>query len=214
MKKAIVIGATGMVGTRLIQSLFEDVHYSEIVSLVRHASGISHSKLHEHIINFDEPETWKKLVTGDVLFSTLGTTIAQAKSKEAQFVVDFTYQYEVAKAAAANGVTHYVLVSSAGASATSKIFYPKMKGQLEDAIKSLPFKCISILRPGQLEGPRIQNRPVEKIALSVMHAINKLGLLKCYRPILDVQLAKAMIHAATKTSSATYTLNEVFELVD
>jgi uncharacterized protein YbjT (DUF2867 family) len=214
MKKAIVIGATGMVGTRLIQSLIENDDYSEIVSFVRHASRIRNAKLSEHIINFDEPETWRKLVTGDVLFSTLGTTIAQAKTKDEQYKVDFTYQYVVAKIAAENGVPRYVLVSSAGANSNSKVFYSKMKGELEDAVKSLPFEFISILRPGQLNGNRVNKRPTEKIALSVMHAVNKLGILSRYRPILDKQVAKAMINAASKLKSETYTLDEVFELAD
>jgi len=214
MKKAIVIGATGMVGTRLIQSLIENDDYSEIVSFVRRASRIRNAKLSEHIINFDEPETWKKLVTGDVLFSTLGTTIAQAKTKEEQYKVDFTYQYIVAKIASENGVAHYVLVSSAGANSNSKVFYSKMKGELDDAVRSLPFKFISILRPGQMEGNRVNKRPTERIALSVMHAMNKLGILRRYRPILDKQVAKAMINAASKLKSETYTLDEVFELAD
>lgn len=213
MKKAIVIGATGMVGTQLIHSLIENDDYSEIVSLVRRASGITNKKLTEHIINFDDPDTWEKLVTGDVLFSTLGTTIAQAKTKSEQYKVDFTDQYTVAKTAAKNGVTHYVLVSSAGANSNSMAFYTKMKGELEDAVKSLPFDYISILRPGQLEGNRVNKRPAEKIALSIMHGINKLGLFNRYRPILDVQVAKAMIAAASKSTSATYTLQEVFELI-
>ena len=130
MKKAIVIGATGLVGSELIQLLIHDEYFTGIVSLVRRASGITDPKLTERIINFDEPATWKKHVTGDVLFSALGTTIALAKTKEEQYKVDFTYQFTVAKIAAQNGVTHYVLVSAAGASSTAKPFYMKMKGEL------------------------------------------------------------------------------------
>ena len=104
MKKAVVIGGTGMVGTQLIKQLIEDKNYSEIVSLVRRPSGVSHPKLSEKVIDFDQPENWKDLIVGDVLFSTLGTTIAQAKTKDAQYKVDFTYQYKVAEIAAANGV--------------------------------------------------------------------------------------------------------------
>ena len=149
MKKAIVIGATGMVGTQLIKLLLENETYSEILSLVRHASGVKHPKLTERIINFDLPETWSEYLKGDVLYSTLGTTLAQAKSKKAQYNVDYNYQFSVAKIAAENGVPHYVLISSAGANSKSLTFYMSMKGKLEEAIQSLPFKVISILRPGQ-----------------------------------------------------------------
>jgi uncharacterized protein YbjT (DUF2867 family) len=212
MKKAIVIGATGMVGTQLIKQLIEDKNYAEIISLVRRPSGVIHPKLNEQIIDFDQPENWKTQVTGDVLFSTLGTTIAQAKTKAAQYKVDFTYQYDVAAIAAANGVPAYVLISSAGADSNSKVFYTNMKGQLEVAVKSLPFKAISIIRPGQLTGERTENRLAEKIALQLMYGLNKIGLFLKYKPIQGWQVAQAMIHAAEKRQSGTYTLNEVFDL--
>jgi len=212
MKKAIVIGGTGMVGTQLIQQLINHPDYSEIVSLVRRPSGISHSKLNELVINFDEPENWKNHITGDVLFSTLGTTMAQAKSKEAQYKVDYTYQYTVAQVAAQNGVPSYVLVSSAGANAKSGIFYSGMKGKLDDAVKLLPFSVTSIIRPGQLDGDRMKKRTTEKIALSVMYALNKIGLFNGYKPIQGWEVAKAMINAANKKQSGIYSLKEVFEL--
>jgi len=212
MKKAIVIGGTGLVGTQLIKQLVEDEKYSEIVSLVRRSSGETHPKLQEIIVNFDQTQSWSHLVTGDVLFSALGTTIGQAKTKAAQFKVDYTYQYMVAKSAAENGVETYVLISSAGASSKSKVFYTSMKGQLEDAVQILPFKQIAIIRPGQLAGNRTENRKGEKIALSVMYFINKLGLLKQYRPIQASLVARAMINAVESEKSTSYSLDEVFEL--
>jgi len=212
MKKAIIIGATGMVGTQLIKLLIENDEFSEIVSLVRRESGFNHVKLKEHIIDFDQSENWSNLVKGDVLFSTLGTTIAQAKTKDAQFKVDFTYQFTVAEIAAKNGVSKYVLISSAGADSKSKIFYSKIKGELEDAVQSLPFEVISILRPGQLDGNRSEKRIGEKIALSVMYGLNNLGLFMRYQPIQAVQVARAMINAVNKTQSASYSLDEVHQL--
>lgn len=212
MKKTIVIGATGMVGTQLIKLLVENEEFNEIVSLVRRKSGFNHPKLKEQIIDFEKPESWSKLITGDVLFSTLATTIARAKTKDAQFKVDFTYQFKVAEMAAKNGVSRYVLVSSSGANSKSGNFYLNMKGKLEDAVQSLPFEVISILRPGQLDGNREENRTGEKIALSVMYGLNKLGLFRRYKPIQAVQVAQAMINAAQKTQSASYSLDEVHKL--
>jgi uncharacterized protein YbjT (DUF2867 family) len=212
IKKAIVIGATGMVGAQLIKLLVENEEFNEIVSLVRRESGFNHPKLKEQIIDFEKPESWSKLITGDVLFSTLGTTIARAKTKDAQFKVDFTYQFKVAEMAAKNGVSRYVLVSSSGANSKSGNFYLNMKGKLEDAVQSLPFEVISILRPGQLDGNREKNRTGEKIALSVMYGLNKLGLFRRYKPIQAVQVAQVMINAAQKTQSASYSLDEVHKL--
>ena len=201
-----------MVGTQLIKLLMENEEFTKIVSLVRRESGFNHVKLKEHIIDFDQSENWSNLVKGDVLFSTLGTTIAQAKTKDAQFKVDFTYQFTVAEIAAKNGVSKYVLISSAGADSKSKIFYSKIKGELEDAVQSLPFKVISILRPGQLDGNRSEKRIGEKIALSVMYGLNNLGLFMRYQPIQAVQVARAMINAVNKTQSASYSLDEVHQL--
>ena len=212
MKKAIVIGGTGMVGLQLVKQLIEDEKYDEIISLVRHSSGIGNPKLQEKIINFDQPESWSNLVTGDVLFSTLGTTIAQAKTKNAQFKVDYTYQFIVAETAAKNGVGTYVLISSAGANSKSRVFYTNMKGKLEDAVQALSFKQITIIRPGQLAGNRVEKRKSEKIALSIMYFINKLGLLKRYKPIQAYQVAQAMINAAENKNSGIYSLDKVFEL--
>jgi uncharacterized protein YbjT (DUF2867 family) len=212
MKKAIVIGGTGMVGLQLVKQLIEDEKYDEIISLVRRSSGINNSKLQEKIINFDQPESWSNLVTGDVLFSSLGTTIAQAKTKDAQFKVDYTYQFIVAETAAKNGVRTYVLISSAGANSKSSVFYTNMKGKLEDAVQALSFRQITIIRPGQLAGNRAEKRKSEKIALSIMYFINKLGLLKRYKPIQAYQVAQAMINAAENKNSGTYSLDKVFEL--
>ena len=212
MKKAIVIGGTGMVGLQLVKQLIEDEKYDEIISLVRHSSGIGNPKLQEKIINFDQPESWSNLVTGDVLFSTLGTTIAQAKTKNAQFKVDYTYQFIVAETAAKNGVGTYVLISSAGANSKSSVFYTNMKGKLEDAVQALLFKQITIIRPGQLAGNRVEKRKSEKIALSIMYFINKLGLLKRYKPIQAYQVAQAIINAAENKNSGIYSLDKVFEL--
>lgn len=214
MKKAIIIGSTGMVGKQLIKQLLESNDYSEIISFVRRKSGVVHSKLNEIVINFENPETWSELVKGDVLYSCLGTTLAQVKTKENQFKVDFDYQYMFAKIASQNAVPNYVLISTAGANAKSNFFYMNMKGKLEDAVQLLPFKVVSILQPGQLAGKRHEKRLGEKVGLVVMRFLNNIGFFKRYRPIEASQVAAAMIKASEKTQSATYTLDQVFELMN
>ena len=210
--KALIIGSTGMIGAELTRQLLEDNNYTEVVSFVRRASGVKHPKLTEQIVDFDKPESWKELVKGDVLFSAMGTTIANAKTKDNQYKVDYTYQYQTAQAASDNGVPVYVLVSSAGASTDALAFYMNMKGELEQAVKKLPFKFIHIFRPGQLDGDRKENRAAERIGLKFMYFTNKLGIARRYRPIHSMQLAKAMIIAAGFTTSGIYTLDEIFEL--
>lgn len=212
MKTAIVIGSTGLVGTELIDLLLKSDEYSHVISFVRRASGVSHPKLTEHIVDFNKPEAWSDLVKGDVLFSTMGTTIKQAKSKENQFRVDYTFQFETAKSAAKNGVPTYVLVSSAQANSKSLNFYTNMKGKLEDDVKKLPFKNIQILQPGQLDGNRKEHRAAEKFGLKVIYKLNSWGLLKRFRPIQGKEVAQAMLSLARKSTSETYKLDELFAL--
>jgi uncharacterized protein YbjT (DUF2867 family) len=213
MKKAIVIGSTGMVGSQLIIQLLDSDNYSQVISLGRRNCGIAHPKLIEHIVDFGKPETWQHLIQGDVLFSALGTTLATAGSKDEQYKVDFTYQFNVARAAAENGVKGYVLVSSGGANSGSRNFYLKMKGKLEDEVNKLGFGYICIMRPAQLDGDRKEKRPTEKIALRVMHGINKVGLLRRYRPIMAYELASAMVAAASGNESRVYVMDEIFQLI-
>lgn len=191
-KVANVVGATGLVGQSLVRHLMNHDEFDTVRVFVRKPMGIVHPKLQEYLINFDEVETWTPLVAGDVLFSTLGTTLKTAKTKQNQFRVDYTYQFEFAKAAAANNVPCYVLVSSIGAASTSSVFYSKMKGQLEDAVAMLNFHRILIFRPSILDGNRCEYRPGERVALKITRFIT-LFFFKSYTPTPVDLLAERMI---------------------
>lgn len=221
MKTALVIGATGLVGRELVQQLLQSKAFGKVIIFVRRPSGILHEKLDEHVINFEIAVSQgrhggdhKHLVKGDVLFSALGTTLKQAGSKEAQYKIDFTYQYNFAAAASENKVPVCVLVSSAGADMRSSIFYSRIKGQLEEVIKKLSFNATHILQPSLLVGDRNKERKGEKIGSVVLNALNKIGLFKKYKPIHARIVAKAMINAAlsSKTGVHTYALGRVFEI--
>ncbi|OFX59094.1 MAG: NADH dehydrogenase, partial [Bacteroidetes bacterium GWB2_41_8] len=157
-KVANLIGASGLVGQQLLQQLLAHPEFEKVRSFVRRPSGNVHPKLDELVIDFDQPENWSKLVKGDVLFSSLGTTIKTAKTKENQYRVDFTYQYEFAKAAAENGISAYVLVSSMGANPKSSVFYSRMKGEWEVAVAKHNFRKCTIVRPSILDGDRKEPR--------------------------------------------------------
>jgi len=211
-KTALVIGATGLVGNELVHQLLADDRFGAVLVFVRRSMGISHSKLQEFIINFDEPQSWNHLVKGDVLFSALGTTLKKAGSKEAQYKIDHDYQYNFAQASAQNQVPVYVLVSSAMASVSSRIFYTRMKGELERDIQSLPFQAIHIMQPGMLQGNRKENRPGEKIGLYVIRLLNKMGIALKQKPIPAGLVAKAMINVSFKNDKRinVYALTQVF----
>lgn len=190
---ALVIGATGATGKVLVEKLLQDTNCSHIKVFVRKKLPFENEKLEQIITDFDHLQQRSEDIQGDVLFSALGTTLKQAGSKEAQYKVDFTYQYEFAKMAAANGVSQYVLISSSGASENSFMFYPKMKGELEEAIKKLSFKSIHIFQPGILKRDVEDGRFFEKLAVKVFEGLNSIGLLLSQKPMPVGKLAVAMI---------------------
>ncbi|TKC05884.1 NAD(P)H-binding protein [Pedobacter frigoris] len=192
--KALIIGATGATGRDLVDELLWDSDYEAVTIFVRKPTGKVHSKLIEHVVDFSKPDVYAGLITGDVFFSCLGTTLKAAGSKENQWKIDFDIPAKFAALARQNNVSSFVLVSALGASAKSKIFYSKMKGELEDRILELDFKKCIVFRPGLLERPDT-DRLGEKVALNVLGFFNRLGMFRQHRPlptkILAQKLAKA-----------------------
>ncbi|MBV6420438.1 MAG: hypothetical protein DAHOPDDO_01680 [Ignavibacteriaceae bacterium] len=216
MKTAVIIGATGLVGHTLVKKLLEDSRYQSIKTFNRRSSGIIHPKLKEYIVDFDEMGKWKQLITGDELFSAMGTTIKKAGSKETQYKIDVTYQYEIAKSAAENGVQNYFLVSSVGANSKSKIFYLRIKGELDEKVQQLSYNKIRIFRPSLLLGKRKEKRFGEKTAERILKiAIPLIPFLKNQRPIEADKVARAMITSANKEDNEPikiYGIDEIFKL--
>jgi len=216
MRTAIVIGATGLVGRHLTEQLLRDRRFELVKIFVRRSTGITNGKLQEHVVDFDNPDGWKKLVTGDVLYSAMGTTLRQAGSKEAQYKTDYTYQYQVAKVAAANGVPEYVLVSAAGSSPDSSVFYSRIKGELERDVQKLPFETIHIIRPGMLAGEREKVRTGEQLGVGVLNIISLIPGLKKLRPIQGGEVARAMLNATFRhvVGIHSYTMGDVAKLAE
>lgn len=195
--KAIVIGATGAVGKELVRALLDDARYTEVAVFVRRDPGVTHPKLTAHVINFEQPDTWRALVTGDVLFSALGTSLKQAGSKEAQRRIDYDYQYMFAEAAHANGVPHLVLLSSLGADSRSSIFYLRLKGELDDAVQRLGFDTVHIVRPPSLIRPEAK-RLGETAVVKILQGLNAVGIAKNLAPMSVDTVARCMMEIGTE----------------
>lgn len=208
---ANVIGGSGLVGQQLIRQLLDHPEFEKVRSFVRRSSGLTNAKLEEIIIDFDHPALWKHLVKGHVLFSTLGTTIRTAKTKENQYRVDYTYQFEFARAASENGVPVYVLVSSMGANPKASVFYSRMKGELEEAVSQLSFSKLAIFRPSILDGNRKESRVGEKIGLAISRVLTHF-VFKKYKPTPVHLLAQKMISVSLDQSKALQVLEgtEIF----
>ena len=209
--KALIIGATGATGKDLVTQLLADDTYSEVHCFVRKPLTLTHPKLHAHVVDFDTPEAWSDLLHGDVAFSCLGTTLAVAGSKEAQWRVDYDYQYAFAEHCHQNGVPTFVLISAAGATAQSKLFYNRMKGQLEDAVKALGFPRLLIFQPSILIRSN-SDRSGENFTVKAFKFLNKLGILKRYRPMPTDILAKRMRKEVVTAAKGlhTFTLDKIF----
>ena len=196
--KALIIGATGATGTDLTKQLLEQEKFTEVHVFVRNVPTINHPKLNVHKVDFNEVYTWSEKLKGDVLFLAMGTTLKTAGSKEAQYKVDVTYQFETAKAAAKNNVPKLILVSSTGANQNSIFFYPKIKGELEEMVKKLNFKSIYILRPPVLDRGEVMMRPTERKTIAFIKRFNKFGLLDSQKPMTTSFLASKMIKLVNK----------------
>ena len=209
MKKldALVIGATGATGQEIVSQLLEDDSFDSVSIFVRKDPNITHTKLKTYVFDFSKVEEYRELIKGEVLFSCLGTTLRTAGSKEKQYLVDYTYQYEFAKIASDNGVPIYSLVSSTGANENSPIFYPKIKGKLEEAIKKLSFKTIQIFQPPTLIRQKNLMRTGEKIGIKIFGFLNSIGILKSQKPLPVSTLAKVMVdHSKMKQKEKVKTI--------
>ena len=198
---ALILGATGATGKELVNELLSNPNFYKISVFGRRVPDIDNKKLFKYKIDFSELNKIKNLLSGDILFSVLGTTLKQAGGKKQQFLVDYTYQYEFAKIAVENGTKNYSLVSSTGADKNSFFFYPKIKGELEESIKKLPFNKIQIFQPPILIRQSALARKGEKISVKVFNTLNEIGLFKSQKPLPVKILAKIMIDAALSKNS-------------
>jgi uncharacterized protein YbjT (DUF2867 family) len=211
-KVAIVLGATGVVGIKLVELLSKSDGIEVIKSITRRPVKYEHPKIVNHVVNFEKLTDSAHLFSGDILFSCLGTTRNAAGSLQQQRRVDVSYQLEVARLASNNSLGHYLLVSSSGANRWSASPYLKMKGELEFEIDKLPFQRISIFRPSLLLGERADRRVGETIGRVVLPVICKLPLLKKYRPITGLEVARKMVATSLNLGQRRelFTLDEIF----
>ena len=198
-KTALIIGATGATGSALVRQLLENERYGEVHVFVRRETGVTNKKLHTHVVDFDALDSWKHKLKGDVLFSAMGTTQKIAGSKEAQYKIDYSYQHDVAAAAAKNGVPSLLLVSSVGSNSKSPFFYPKIKGQLEDSVSKMGFKNVFIFQPPFLDRGTFL-RSNEKSGIKFLNMVNKLGVLRSQMPMPVDFLSKQMIRVSNRES--------------
>ena len=196
-RTALIAGASGLVGGHLLQRLLDAETWDRVVSLGRRTLDLDHPKLDQRLADFDHlgaigfPES-------DDAFCCLGTTIKKAGSEEAFRRVDFDYVLDVARRAREHGATQFLVVSALGADAGSRLFYNRLKGEMEEAVAALDFESVQIVRPSLLLGERGVNRPKEQFAELFSKPLRPFlsGPLRKYRPIHADVVAAALVNAA------------------
>lgn len=189
----LLAGATGLVGGECLRLLLADPTFSRVVALTRRPLALAAAphKLQARVVDFDRLAEHASLFRVDQIICALGTTIKQAGSRERFRQVDLVYPLEIARLGLEHGARHVLLVSSLGANARSRVFYNRVKGELENALRALPYRAITIVRPSLLLGERRQVRLGEAIGA-------RLGFLAPgrYRPVRASAVAMVLVDAA------------------
>ena len=193
MKTAIIIGATGLVGTELIQLLIHETEYSRVWYVSRKKSDITHQKLIHIPFNSGNYEIPPDI---DLACSCLGTTIRKAGSQAAFRSVDVDMIVDFARKSKHAGIRYFSLVSSIGARSNSRNFYLKTKGETEELVQKITFTGLRILRPSILLGKRKDTRIAEDIgkALYFLFSFLFIGKLRKYKGVSATHVAYALIH--------------------
>lgn len=211
--KALIIGATGATGKDLVNVLLNDSDYNEIVIFIRRHTGINHPKLVEVLTDFDHLEDVVSSINGDVLFCCMGTTLKAAGSKDKQRHIDYEIPVQFATLAHANRVAQVVLLSAYGALPRSHVFYSRIKGELEEKIKSMSFEQFIIFRPGLLLRKET-DRSGERISAFILRFLNSIGLIRKFRPLPTIILAEKLAKAPKLYPSGLHVveLDKIFQI--
>jgi len=197
-RRAFIVGATGLIGGYCLQALLDDPNYSEVVALVRKPILKTNHKLKIVITRFSNLENELSNTNADDVYCCLGTTIKKAGSQEAFQQVDFSLVISLADLMKKQGAEQFLVISSMGADPNSKVFYSRVKGEMEQALQQLDYPCLRIIRPSLLLGPREEFRLGEKIGVLLTPVLKPflMGSLKKYRPVQAESVAQFMVKVA------------------
>jgi uncharacterized protein YbjT (DUF2867 family) len=190
MKTAIIVGATGLVGSFLIDQLLSSKQIGTVHSFSRRSLNKPDTKLIEHIGDLLDPNYWKLSLRADLLFICIGTTKAHTPSEKLYRSIDFGIPLSAVQWGQKHGVSRSLVISSMGANPTSGNFYLRTKGQMEEALKQAT-KDLVILQPSMILGPRKESRALERLASGLIKVLKPFVPRK-YQGVEAEDIAKAM----------------------
>ncbi len=192
---ALIVGATGLVGGKLLEKLLAASEYAVVRALVRRPCAIRHSKLEIHQVDFERPEDWEPTLEAAHVFCCLGTTLKKAGSQQAFRHVDHDLPLDIARRARRRGATGLFVISALGADPRSAVFYNRVKGELERDLQALEYPTLGVFRPSLLSGERREQRLSERLAVMAASAVTPMlaGSLRRYRVISADDVAQGML---------------------
>jgi uncharacterized protein YbjT (DUF2867 family) len=198
MKKAIVFGATGFIGSHLLSVLLDAPDYTQVMVVVRRPLTFSHPKLTMLIGDLTSLPALKPQLVVDEIFIALGTTRKHTPDETEYYKVDHDYPALSAEIVKANGARSVFVVTAAGANVKSRMFYIRTKGEVERDILALGFDHTHIFRPSMILGQRDENRPRERLIIAAWGLLTPLlvGPADRYRGLTGNNIAHAMAKAA------------------
>jgi uncharacterized protein YbjT (DUF2867 family) len=206
-KRAIIVGASGLIGSNLLDILLTQPDYDQILSVARKKTQVKNNKLTQLTVTFEHLQDYATQITGDVIFCCLGTTRSATPDPAEYRKIDQEYPVKLAQIARQNGISQYHFVSAIGANSESSNFYTQIKGDAEKLLKTVGLKSLHIYEPSVLIGNRKKTRLLEKTAGLIMQIVGPLliGSFKKYRPIKAIDVAKAMYKQSLKNKPGVYT---------
>ncbi|WP_139492067.1 oxidoreductase [Brevibacillus dissolubilis] len=218
-KSALLVGASGLVGSALLPILLQSPQYAQVTIFVRKPLPITHEKLRQVTVDFDNLAAYAEYFEVQDIFCTLGTTIKKAGSQAAFKKVDYEYPLELARLAHRHHAEKFLIITALGSDAASNIFYNQVKGQVEQAIQASGLSSIHIFRPSLLLGDRQEFRFGERMGAAVARLLPMvfIGSWRKYKPIQARTVARAMYVAAnpiqnTQAHTTIYESDQIMEM--
>ncbi len=195
-KTAIILGATGLTGGLLLQTLLKDERYGHVTLFSRNTCRIKHLKLTEYIVDLFQLQHYKEQFKANDVFCCIGTTKSKTSNKEIYTNIDYGIPVSAATLCKENNIETFVVISALGAKKKSKIFYSRTKGKMEAAVLDLKIRNTYILQPSLISGEREERRIGEqfmKFLMSLLKPLLHFGDLNRYQPIHPQTIANCMV---------------------